>query len=122
MAAPDLPPVRSCLSLALTGREHYCLGGSRRNSQMGSMKLSYFTWTLWLVIFLVSPQYQAIPENIMSLLPSVLLRVHSTSNNTDGNKRVMFFSSIAWYYDFIIRTFNFIIIACSDAASMSCST
>ena len=40
------------------------------------------------------------PENIMSLLPSVLLRVHSTStkcNNANGNKAVIF-SSIACHY------------------------
>ena len=33
------------------------------------------------------------------------------SNNANGNKRVIFFSGIAWYYgdnDFIVRTFNFI--------------
>ena len=88
MAAPDLPPVRSCLSPVLTGREHYCLGGSRRNSQLGSTQLSYFTWILWLVIL---PYYQAILENIMGLLPSVLLWVHSTINNANGNKLVMFF-------------------------------
>ena len=58
---------------------------------------------------------KAIPENITSSLPSVLLRVRSTSNNAIGNKQVIFFSSVAWYYgdnDFIIRTFDFI--ACSD--------
>ena len=44
----------------------------------------------------------------MSLLPSVLLRVHNKQvifNNIDGNKQVVFFSGIAWYYgdnDFII--------------------
>ena len=40
------------------------------------------------------------PENIMSLLPSVLLRVHSTStkcNNANGNKAVIF-SGIACHY------------------------
>ena len=45
------------------------------------------------------------------------------SNNANGNKRVMFFSGIAWYYgdnDFIIRTFDFI--ARSDAAHATCST
>ena len=49
------------------------------------------------------------PENITSLLPSVLLWVHSTSNNANGNKWVIFFSGTAWYYgdnDFIIRTFD----------------
>ena len=38
-----------------------------------------------------------IPENITSLLPSVLLRVRSTSNNANGNKLVIF-SGIASYY------------------------
>ena len=60
---------------------------------------------------------------ITSLLPSVLLRVRSMSNNANSNKRVIFFSGIAWYYgdnDFIIRTFDFI--ACSDAACVTCST
>ena len=60
----------------------------------------------------VSPQYQTRPENT---LPSVLLRVWSTSNNANGKKRVIFSSGIAWYYgdnDFIIRTFDFI--ACLD--------
>ena len=52
-------------------------------------------------------------ENITSLLPSVLLRVHSTSNNANGNKQVIFISGIVWYIsgivwyygdkDFIIR-------------------
>ena len=32
-----------------------------------------------------------IPENITSLLPSVLLRVRSTSNNANSNERVIFF-------------------------------
>ena len=62
-------------------------------------------------------------ENITSLLPSVLLQVRSTSNNANDNKRVIFFSGIAWYYgdnDFIIRTFDFI--ARSDAARVTCST
>ena len=36
-------------------------------------------------------EYKAILENITHLSPSVLLRVRSTSNNTDGNKRVIFF-------------------------------
>ena len=40
----------------------------------------------------------SLPENITSLLPSVLLRVRSVGNNAKGNKRVMFFSAIAWYY------------------------
>ena len=60
---------------------------------------------------------------ITSLLPSVLLRVRSMSNNANGNKRVIFFSGIAWYYgdnDFIIQTFDFI--ARSDAACVTCST
>ena len=37
----------------------------------------------------------------MSLLPSELLQVCSTSNNANGNKQakqVIFFSGIAWYY------------------------
>ena len=42
-----------------------------------------------------------------SLLPSVLLRVCSTSNNANGNKRVIFLSGIAGNNDFIIRTFDF---------------
>ena len=45
----------------------------------------------------LSPQYQAIPENITSLLPSVLLLELRTHNNTDGNKLVIF-SGIALYY------------------------
>ena len=56
-------------------------------------------------------RYKAISENITSLLPSVLCSTAS------GNKRVIFFSHIAWYYgdnDFIIPTFDFI--ARSDAA------
>ena len=39
------------------------------------------------------------------------------SNNANSNERVIFFSSIAWYYgdnDFIMRTFDFI--ARSDTA------
>ena len=62
-------------------------------------------------------------KNITILLPSVLLRVRSISNNANGNKRVIFFPGKAWYYgdnDFIIRTFDFI--ACSDAAHVTCST
>ena len=58
-------------------------------------------------------------QDILSLLLSVLLRVCSTSKNINGNKRVIFFFSIACYYgddDFIIQTFNFI------AACMTCST
>ena len=50
----------------------------------------------------------------------VLLRVCSTSNNANGNKRV---NGIAWYYgdnDFIIQTFDFI--ARSNAAHVTCST
>ena len=46
----------------------------------------------FLFIIKLSPLYKAIPENITSLLPSVLLRVRSTSNNAKGNKRVIFFS------------------------------
>ena len=34
----------------------------------------------------------------MSVLPSVLLWVHSISNSANGNKQVIF-SSIAYYYD-----------------------
>ena len=52
----------------------------------------------------------------MNLLLSVL-RVRSMSNNANSNERVIFFSSIAWYYgdnDFITRTFDFI--ARSDTA------
>ena len=52
----------------------------------------------------------------MNLLLSVL-RVRSMSNNANSNERVIFFSSIAWYYgdnDFIMRTFDFI--ARSDTA------
>ena len=63
-------------------------------------------------------KYKAIPENIVSLLPSGLLRVRSIWQQTSDN-----FSGIAWYCgdnDFIIRTFNFI--ACSDKAHVSCST
>ena len=37
-------------------------------------------------------------EKYHSLLPSVMLRVHSMSNNANGNKWVIFFSRIAWYY------------------------
>ena len=57
-----------------------------------------------------SYMYMCILENIMSLLPSVFLRVHSMSNNANSNKTSDIFSSIALYYgdnDFIIRTFNF---------------
>ena len=55
---------------------------------------------------------------ITSLLLSILLQVRSTSNNANGNKRVIFFSGRTWYMyygdnDFIIRTFDFI--ARSDA-------
>ena len=37
----------------------------------------------------------------LSLLLSVLLQWHSTSNNAEGNKQVIYciFSGIAWYYD-----------------------
>ena len=68
-------------------------------------------------------KYKAILEDITSLLQSVLLRVRSTSNNANGNKRVIFFSSITRYYgdnDFIIRTFDFI--GRSDAVHATCST
>ena len=44
-----------------------------------------------------SPQYQAIPEKIYSLLPLALLLVLRTCNNTDGNKLVIS-STIALYY------------------------
>ena len=56
--------------------------------------------------------YKAIPKY---MLPSILLRVRSTSNNASGNKRVIF-SGITLYNgdnDLIIQTFNFI--ARSDA-------
>ena len=48
---------------------------------------------------------------ITSLLLSILLQAHSTSNNANGNKRVIFFSGRAWYMyygdnDSIIRTFD----------------
>ena len=65
----------------------------------------------------------------MSLLPSLLLRMHSTSNNANGNKPVIF-SSIAWYYD--DNDFNIIslhsqmrtrLVVYTDTAScMTCST
>ena len=47
------------------------------------------------------------------------------SNNANGNKRVIYFSSVAWCYsygdnDFIMRTFDFI--ARSDATHVTCST
>ena len=45
------------------------------------------------------------------------------SNNANGNKQVIFFPGIVWYYgdsDFIIQTFNFI--AHLDAAHVTCST
>ena len=51
-------------------------------------------------------EYKAILENITHLLPSVLLRVRSTSNNANGNKRVIFFSY--GDNDYIVRTFDFI--------------
>ena len=55
---------------------------------------------------------------------ALLLRVRSTSNNPNGNKRVIFFPvCIAWCYgdnDFIVRTFDFV--AQSDAARVTCST
>ena len=44
---------------------------------------------------IITPQYKAIPENITSLLPSVLLRVRSMSNNTDGKQMSDFFPGIA---------------------------
>ena len=58
----------------------------------------------------------------MSLLPSVLLRVCSMSNNANGNKRVIF-SGIVSYYgdnDFIIQIFDFF--AHSDAVRVTCNT
>ena len=39
-----------------------------------------------------------IPENIASMLLSVLLQVCNTSNNANGNKQVLFFPSKTWYY------------------------
>ena len=36
-------------------------------------------------------KYKAIPENIVSLLPSGLLQVRSMNNNANGNKRVIIF-------------------------------
>ena len=43
------------------------------------------------IIYKYHHSYKAIPENIMTLLSSVLLRVCSTSNNANGNKRLIFF-------------------------------
>ena len=42
------------------------------------------------------------PENITSLLPSILLQVFSTSNNANGNKPVIFFrySLVLWWWGF----------------------
>ena len=42
-------------------------------------------------------------KNITRLLPSVLLRVCSTSNNATGNKRVIFFRYIWYKHDFETR-------------------
>ena len=58
------------------------------------------------MIELLSPQYQAIPESITSLLLLPLLLVLCTGNNTDGNKLVIF-SGIAWYYGD-----NYILLTC----------
>ena len=49
----------------------------------------------WSYTLLIKPLLCALlPENITSLLPSVLLRVCNTNNNANGNKR----SGIAWYH------------------------
>ena len=55
-------------------------------------------------------------STITSLLPSVLIRVHTTSNFASDNKWVIFFPGMTWYYgdnDFIIRTFNSSHVTCS---------
>ena len=48
-------------------------------------------------VCMIKSLYQALPENITSLLLSVLLQLHSMSNNANGNKRVIFSSGKAWY-------------------------
>ena len=64
------------------------------------------TWTVpsvhgyWLLMKFLRLYYHhstKLYRKILSLLPSVLLRVCSTSNNANGNKRVIFFSGIAWW-------------------------
>ena len=60
----------------------------------------------------------------MSLLLSVLLHMHSTSNNANGNKPVIFFS-IAWYYDdndFIAQSDARTTCSTDTASCMTCST
>ena len=65
-------------------------------------------------IIKVSPWYKAVPENITSLLLSVLLRVCGMSNNANGNKQVIF-CGIAWFYgDNYVIMGNFDFIAHSD--------
>ena len=42
-------------------------------------------------LYIIITTDEAIPENITSLLPSVLLRVRNMSDNANGNKGVIFF-------------------------------
>ena len=61
---------------------------------------SFLLESIWIDSFLAAPGWltykyhhstKAILENVMSLLPSVLLRVCSTSNNANGKNQVIFF-------------------------------
>ena len=59
----------------------------------------------WLMLYNYHHSMKLYRKISRVFLPSVLLRVHSTSNNANGNKRVIFFSGITWCYgdnDFII--------------------
>ena len=69
--------------------------------------------------YYVAKYHHSIPKNITSLVPSVLLRVYSKSQQQQTCD-ILF--GITWYYgdnDFIMRTFDFI--AHSDAARVTCS-